>query len=54
MWEVREFIQNLVEDPERKRPLREPRCRWEDTVNFDIKEIEWDDDWIHLAQVKDQ
>jgi hypothetical protein len=26
----------------RKRPLRRPRCRWEDNVRVDLKEIGWE------------
>jgi hypothetical protein len=37
-----------------KRPLRRPRCRWED-ISVDIKEMGWEGvDWIHLAQDRDQ
>jgi hypothetical protein len=39
---------------EGKRPLGRPRCRWEDNVEMDIKEMECEDvDWIHLAQDND-
>jgi hypothetical protein len=41
--------------PEGKRPLRRPRCRWEDDANMDLREIGWGGmDWIDLAQDRDQ
>jgi hypothetical protein len=40
--------------PERKRPLARPRCRWQDNIRMDLKEIMWEGvDWIHLAQDRD-
>jgi hypothetical protein len=30
----------LVGNPMGKRPLATPRCRWEDNVKMDLKEIE--------------
>jgi hypothetical protein len=34
-----------------KRPLRRPRCRWEDNINLDLREIGIDAaNWIRLAQ----
>jgi hypothetical protein len=41
-------------NPEGKRPLRRPRCRWED-IKMDLREIWWGGiDWIHLALDRDQ
>jgi hypothetical protein len=31
----------LVGKLEGKRPLGRPRCRWEDNINIDLKEIGW-------------
>jgi hypothetical protein len=28
----------LVGKPDRKRPLRRPRCRWEDNIKMDLTE----------------
>jgi len=40
----------LVAKPERKRPCRRPRRRWED-IWIEPREIGWNGvDWIHLAQ----
>jgi hypothetical protein len=45
----------LVGRPEGKRPLGRPRCRWEDNIRMDLREIGWGDmDWIDLAQDRDQ
>jgi hypothetical protein len=41
----------LVWRPEGKRPLERPRCRWEDNIKMDLREIEIDGaNWIQLAQ----
>jgi hypothetical protein len=45
----------LVGKPEGKRPLGRPRCRWDDKIRMDLREIMWIDvDWIHLIQERDQ
>jgi hypothetical protein len=45
----------LVGNPERKRQLGRPRCRWEDNIRMDLKKIGWEGvDWMHLAQDWDQ
>jgi hypothetical protein len=39
---------------EGKRPHERPRCRWEDGMKMDLREIGWGDvEWIHLAQDRD-
>jgi hypothetical protein len=45
----------VVRQSERKRPLGRLRCRWEDNIKMDKKEI-WCEgvDWIHLAQDRDR
>jgi hypothetical protein len=44
----------LVRKPEGKRPLGRSRCRWEDNIKIDIKEIGWDGmDWIDLVLDRD-
>jgi hypothetical protein len=41
--------------PERKRPLRRPRHRWEDNTIMDFRVIRWKDvNWMHLTQDMDQ
>ncbi|KAJ4447611.1 hypothetical protein ANN_09618 [Periplaneta americana] len=38
-----------------KRPLGRPRCRWEDNIKMDLREVGYDDrDWINLAQDRHQ
>jgi hypothetical protein len=44
----------LVGKPEGKRPLERPRCRWEDGIKMDRREIGWGGvEWIYLAQDRD-
>jgi hypothetical protein len=51
MGEMRNAYSNLVGRPERKKPVGEPTCGWEDNIRMDFREIEWEGmDWIHLAQ----
>jgi hypothetical protein len=41
--------------PERKRPLRKPRCTWENNIKMNLRQIGWGGmDFIHLAQDTDQ
>jgi len=41
----------LVGKPEGKTPLGRPRCRWEDEIKMDLKEVGWEGlHWIDLAQ----
>jgi hypothetical protein len=38
-----------------KRQFGRPRCRWEDNIRIDLREIRWEVvDWIHLVQDRDQ
>jgi hypothetical protein len=39
---------------EGKKPLGRPKCKWEDSNKIDLREIEWDMDWIHLVQDREQ
>jgi hypothetical protein len=32
----------LVRKPEGKRLFGRPRCRWEDKINMDLQEVEWE------------
>jgi hypothetical protein len=44
-----------VGKPERKRPLRRRRRRWEDNIKMDFREIGWGGMyWIDLVQDMDQ
>jgi hypothetical protein len=53
--EMRNAYKILVGKPERKRPLRRSRLRWEDNIRIDLREIMRFTvvEWIHLAQVRD-
>jgi hypothetical protein len=45
----------FVGKPERNRPIRRPKRRWEDNIKIDLREIGWDGmKWIHLAQDRGQ
>jgi hypothetical protein len=55
MGEVRGAYNILVGRPERRRPLGRPRCRWENNIKMDLREIGFGDvDWIHWAQDRDR
>jgi hypothetical protein len=44
-----------VENPEGKRPLGRPRCRWEDNIKMDLQEVGCGFfDHIDLAQDRDK
>jgi hypothetical protein len=52
MGEGRGVYRILVGRPEVKRPLGRPRCRWEDNIKMDLREIEIDGaNWIRLGPV---
>jgi hypothetical protein len=45
----------LVGRPEGKRPLGRPRCRWDDNIKMDLREIGINGvNWIQLAQARVQ
>jgi hypothetical protein len=42
---------SLVGKHKGKRPCGRLRCKWEDTIRINLKEIGWEGvDWMHLAQ----
>jgi hypothetical protein len=41
MGEMRNAYKILIRKPEGKRPLGRPRCRWEDNIRMDLREIGW-------------
>jgi hypothetical protein len=55
MGEGRNVYRVLVGKPEgKKRPLGNPRRRWEDGIKVDLREIGWGGvEWIYLAQDRD-
>jgi hypothetical protein len=55
MGEMRNAYRMLVGKPEGKRPLGRSRCKWEDNIRMDLREIGWvGTDWIDLDQDRDQ
>jgi hypothetical protein len=53
-WERGEACTVLMGKPEGKRPLERPRCRLEDGIRMDFREIGCGGvEWIHLAQDRD-
>jgi hypothetical protein len=41
MGEERKVYKVLVGKPEGKRPFRRPRCRWEDGIRMNVRDIGW-------------
>jgi hypothetical protein len=58
MYHARGFISAytiVIEKPEGKRKLGRPRCRWDDNIKKDLKEIGLQGvDWVHVAQDRDR
>jgi hypothetical protein len=55
MVEKRSAYRLLVGNPEGKRALGRPGCRWVDNIKMDLLEIGWGSvDWIGLAQDGDK
>jgi hypothetical protein len=53
--EKRNAYRILVRKPEGKIPLGRPRCRWEDNIEMDLRELGMGVmDWIDLAQDRNQ
>jgi hypothetical protein len=51
MEEGRNVYRVLVGKPEGKRPFGRLRCRWDDGIKIDLREIGCGGvEWIHLAQ----
>jgi hypothetical protein len=45
----------LFGKPKGSRPLKRVRCKWEDGIKMDLREIGWKGvQWIHLAQDSNQ
>jgi hypothetical protein len=54
MGEERKVCKVLVGKPEGKRPLGRQRCRWEDRIRMDLREIGLGVYWIRLSQDRDR
>jgi hypothetical protein len=49
------LYKTFVGKPEGMRPTGRPRCRWEDNIRMDLREIGWEYvDWMHLTQDRDK
>jgi hypothetical protein len=44
----------LVCKSEGKNSLRRPRPSWEGNITMNLQEVEWDMDWVDLAQERDR
>jgi hypothetical protein len=50
MGEIRNIYKIMAGKSEGKRPLGRPRCRWNDNIKLDLREIRWEVvDWVRLA-----
>jgi hypothetical protein len=55
MGEIRNAYKIFSGKREGERPRGRPRCRGEDNITMDIREIAWKGmNWIYLAQDRDQ
>ena len=55
VYKVKEkFEQGCVRDPDGRRPLGRPRCRW-GNIKVDLKELCWEGvDWMDVGQDRDK
>ena len=52
MWQKRNAYKLLVGKPGGRRPLGRPMHRWEDNIQVELQEIEWESvDWIYLRHM---
>jgi hypothetical protein len=54
MGEGRGVYRILVGKHEGMKPLGRPRCRWEDNIKMDLKEVGGGWDWMDRAQDRDR
>jgi hypothetical protein len=55
MGEISYSFSVLGGKPEGKRLFGRTRCRWEDNIRMNLREVGWEGvDWIYLAQDRDQ
>ena len=54
MEEDRSALKIFKDKPTGKRPLRRPRCRWEDNIRMDLEEIGINaGNWVDSTQDRD-
>jgi hypothetical protein len=54
MGKRRSVYSDLVEKPQKKRPLGRPRHKWDCNIKIDIQDVGWGNmGWIDLAQDRD-
>ena len=54
MEEGRSAFKILTDTPTGKRPLGRPRCRWEDNIRMDLKEIDINaGNWVDSTRDRD-
>ena len=52
---IQKCIQTLVGTLDGERPLERSRCRWEDNIKMNLREVGCDSkDWIAFAEDRDQ
>jgi hypothetical protein len=45
----------LLGKPEGRRPFERPRCRWDNNIKMDLREVGWGCiDWINLPEDRDR
>ena len=55
MEQSRKAYKVLVRNPEGRIPLGRRRCRWEDNIKMDFRDVDCvPGDWMALAEVGDQ
>jgi len=53
MGSRRGLYKYVARKSEGKRPLGRTTRRWKNNIEMDFQEVEWDLNWIELAQFKD-
>jgi len=54
MGEKRGVFRVLVGKPDRKRPLRRPRRKWEDNIEMNLQAVGWENGLDDVAQDRDR
>ena len=54
MGESKGSYKVLVGKHKERRPLERPKCRWENNIKMDLRQLGWGVDWIDLAEDRDR